>query len=263
MSNIDLNRIRNKLEILKNPKLRTTKFEKKTWSPSKDSTKVVRFIQDPHQSDEFQELHFHYGLGYGFLCPRLTNGGSCPVCSFAFDLRKSKDPKDVQAAKTLMPKQRFYGLIIDREDPSASPKWWGFGKEIYGQLLEALLNEEYRNFMDPYEGLDAEVKVVAKAGGKSEYSAPSLTFKRKESKLASDQQSVEKILQSVTPLSEVFKPLTEVEIQERLASWMKLDEKDGEEIVKKGAQSSSSAESSSEVNYKDLDEAFEQALNDD
>jgi hypothetical protein len=30
---VDLQKLRNKLEVLKNPKLKTSKFEKKTWSP--------------------------------------------------------------------------------------------------------------------------------------------------------------------------------------------------------------------------------------
>lgn len=31
---VDLQKLRNKLEVLKNPKLKTSKFEKKTWSPT-------------------------------------------------------------------------------------------------------------------------------------------------------------------------------------------------------------------------------------
>jgi hypothetical protein len=79
--------------------------------------------------------------------------------------------------KKLMPKQRFYGLVLDREDTTNTPKWWGFGKEIYQQLVEALLSDDWNIFMDTNEGHDAEVSVVVKAGAKDSYSAPKLVFK--------------------------------------------------------------------------------------
>jgi hypothetical protein len=263
---MSLEKIKQKLEQLKNPTFKTSKFDKKTWSPEKDKSKTVRFIKDPNQEDEFHELHFHYNMGKngGILCPRMNSGQECPICQFAFELRKSGDPGDIAVFKTLMPKQRFYGLVVDREDPKLAPKWWGFGKEIYTQLLEALLNPEYGSFMDPYEGLDADVTVIQKTGGKTEYSAPKLVFRRKESKLANSTEKEQEIYTAITPLAEVFKPLSKQEIEEKLQTWLKMSSTDGAEVVK-GAetQSETSQGEAPSGNFKDLDDAFEQALKDE
>lgn len=261
---LDLQKLRNKLEMLKNPKLRTSKFEKKTWSPEKDKAKVVRMIQDPSQEDPFHELYFHYNMGKvgSILCPRMNSGADCPICSFAFDLRKSGDKNDIAQFKQLMPKQRFYGLVVDREDSTLTPKWWGFGKEIYQQLLEALLSEDWNIFMHPSEGHDAEVTIVQKAGGKTEYSAPKLVFKKKQTKLADDEQKIQAIMNAITPLTEVFKPLTNSEIEEKLNNWLDLKDTDGQEVVRSAEGTSSETEAESGT-FKNLDEAFEAALKDE
>lgn len=74
MNNDQVAKLRRKLEELKNPKLKTSKFDKKTWSPDKDSTKQVRFLQEPGSADQFHELHFHWNIAKsGILCPRMNS----------------------------------------------------------------------------------------------------------------------------------------------------------------------------------------------
>jgi len=257
----DLKKISEKLEILKNPMLKNKKFDRKTWAPDKDKKKIVRFVEVPNQEDPFVELSFHYGLGYSFLCPRQNSGHDCPVCSFGFELRKSKNPTEAAMYKKFMPKQRFYGVIVDREDSQLKPRWWGFGKEIYGQLLEALGSEDYGTFMDPYQGFDAEVSVVVKSGASAEYNAPKLTFKRKESKLTDDPKKLEEILSTIEPLSEIYKPLTASEIQQRLSDFLNMSDKDGEEVKKTSAGTEVASDSDTDQkDYKNIDDAFEAAL---
>lgn len=264
---LSLEKIKQKLEQLKNPTFKTSKFDKKTWSPEKDKAKTIRFIKDPSQEDVFHELHFHYNMGKSgsILCPRMNSGQPCPICEFAFNLRKSGDPGDVAVFKTLMPKQRFYGVVVDREDPKLQPKWWGFGKEIYQQLLEGLLSEDYGNFMDPKAGKDAVVTVVSKSSGKNEYSAPKLVFRVKDTALAADETKEQEIYNAIVPLSEVFKPLTNSEITEKLTAWLEFTNKDGDEVVKTSSSSESATQLTepSSGNFKDLDEAFEAALKDE
>jgi hypothetical protein len=264
---VELQKIREKLEQLKNPKFKTGKFDKKTWSPEKDKAKTIRFVKEPGRADDdpFYELHFHYNMGKSgsILCPRMNSNQPCPICEFAFNLRKSGDAGDLAVFKSLMPKQRFYGLVVDREDPKLQPKWWGFGKEIYMQLLESLLNEDYSNFMDTAAGKDAIVTVVTKAGGKTEYSAPKLVFRPKDTPLATAEKQQE-IYNAITPLSEVFKPLTESEITAKLTAWLEFKASDGEELVKSNSGTTESAEEPTNGgNFKDLDDAFEAALKDE
>jgi hypothetical protein len=119
--------------------------------------------------------------------------------------------------------------------------------------------------MDPYEGLDADVTIVVKSGGKTEYSAPKLVFKRKESKLVASSEKEQEIYNAITPLSEVFKPLTESEITAKLTAWLEFTAKDGEEVVKTAASSAAATETQGDAdgNIKNLDDAFEAALRDE
>jgi len=285
---LDLNKLRQKLEQLKNPKLKTSKFDKKTWSPDKTRSKVVRFFQDPTSSDPFHELYFHYNIIKApILCPRTNNDKQCPICSFAFDLKNKSDaehkPFDKETFKKLMPKQRFFGLVLDREDETLTPKWWGFGTEIYQFLIEALCSDDWGVILNEADGHDAEVSVITKTGAKFEYNAPKLVFKKKQTKLLEDSSRLKQMYESITPLSEVFKPLTNVEIQAALGEWLNLTESDGAELTKggngtqpeegistdsDGAELTKSGKTShvstdSDVTYKDLDAAFQKALSDD
>jgi hypothetical protein len=262
---LDLQRLRTKLDTLKNPRKRTTKFEKKTWPPEQQKAgdvRTVRMVQYPFGQDPFVELFFHYdiGRGPGILCPRLNSGKTCPICEFAFSLRGSGEEADRQTARKLFPKQRIYALVVDRSDDTPVIKYWGFGKEMYQYLIEKLLSEDYGTFLDPAHGLDAEVKFDKR--GDSNYVFPTVTFKRKESRLAESKQEVEELLKTIVPIEEVFRPLTTAEINERLSGWLNLNENDGDETVR-GASSSSEEDDKEEVSgpsVKDLDAAFEEAL---
>lgn len=260
---VDLKKLREKLEELKNPRKGGTKFNRKVWplETAKDGDeKTIRMIQYPFTEDPIVELWFHYSIGKGphIVCPRMTAGKSCPCCEFAFELNKSGD-KDT--AKKLWSKQRMYLPIVDRGEETASIKYWGFGKDIYQKLIESLLSEDYGTFLDPVNGLDAVVKWAKK--GDSGYIVPSFTFKRKESRLAATDQQIQDLLKTIQPIEEIFKPITASEISERLASWLNMGENDGGEVSKgpaKTADEDSGEDSGSSV--KDLEASFNEALKD-
>ena len=258
---LDIERLKAKLDLLKNPKKggSNNKGDKKTWSPDTKKTNTIRLVQYPYGDDPFVELHFHYNIGKsGILCLNKTYGNRCPICEFGYELYKSGDK---ETSKKMFAKQRVYAAMVDRSEPNPTPRLWGFGKEIYQQLIESLLSEDYGTFLDPVNGLDAELK-CEKADG-AEWAKPKLTFKRKESRLAATDKQVQEIRNSVPNIDDVFKPLTEKEIEARLAAWLQMTDKDGSETVKGPEAQSVASESdpeSSNDNIKDLDEAFEQAI---
>jgi hypothetical protein len=259
---LDLQRLREKLDNIKNPKKK--KFEKKTWPPEQPKPgyqRTIRLIQYPHGNDPFVELFFHYGIGQGqsILCPRLNSGKTCSICEFAFSL---KNDGDTESAKKFYPSQRIYAPMIDRGDEKPVVKYWGFGKGIYQQLIEALLSEDYGTFLDPMSGIDADVKWEKK--GNSNFLSPTLTFKRKESKLLANEQQIQELLKTIEPIEQVFKPMTPSEINERLNAFVNMDENDGGETVKGAASSDDeSEETNATPSVKDLDAAFEEALRDE
>jgi hypothetical protein len=267
-TSIDLERVKNKLAAMK-------KFSEggagvsRLWKPAKDKPNVVRILNYPHGQDPFVELWFHYNIGEGqsILCPKLNSSRSCPICDFANELKQSGSKEDAEMAKTLWPKQRIYAVVVDRADPTMTPKFWGFGKTVYNNLLSKLLSEDYGSYMDPVSGLDLEVKVENVAG--KQFPDTKLEFRRRESKLADDKKTKE-VLANIIPIDQVFKPATLGDIKERLNKWISAGE---EEVTSESAPSSNDREvyrgkSKSndllgESNVEDLDGAFAEALGSD
>lgn len=264
---LDLERVKSKLEALKNANKRGGPREKRTWKPSKDKTSTIRLVTYPFGPDPFMELWFHYGIGgekeAGILCPKLNSGRSCPICELAQTLKESGNKADMDSARSLYAKQRVYAVVIDRADPTMTPKYWGFGKQVYETLLSYLMSEDYGSYMDPVNGLDLEIKYENKAG--KAWPDTVLTFKRKESRLAENDKKTQEILNNVVAIDEVFKPITVAEIKEKLNKWLSgnseedtSSESGSKEVVKGGGTTNNSKLGNEHV--EDLEGAFDEAL---
>jgi hypothetical protein len=261
-TSIDLERVKNKLAAMK-------KFgegassQSRLWKPAKDKVSTVRVLNYPFGADPFVELWFHYGIGEGqsIMCPKLNSSRSCPICDFAQTLKQSGSKEDSEMAKTLWPKQRIYAVVVDRADPTMTPKFWGFGKTVYNTLLSKLLSEDYQSYMDPVNGLDLEVTVENAAG--KQYPDTKLEFKRRESKLAADDKKTKEVLANIITIDQVFKPATLIDIKDRLNKWVSSGEEQSEPAsvdreVYRGKAGSN--ELLGESNVEDLEGAFEEAL---
>ncbi len=211
---MDLEKLRRKLDQLKNPGKK--RFTSDLWKPKpKGEISKIRFIKYPYSDDPFIEKWFHYRIGEGrsILCPRRNFGKICPICDLANKLNETGDPQDKELARDFWPKQRVYGVVVDREDPELTPKFYGFGKTVYTVLIEHLLDEEYSDYMDPINGIDATIKSEVK-GGKA-YPETSLTFSRKSSPLA-EEDKIQEIMKNSKTIDEIFQPMPLSEIQKRL-----------------------------------------------
>lgn len=265
MKELDLGRLREKLEQLKNPGAGRNK--RPLWKPSEDHESTIRVIQYPHGDDPFVELWFHYRVGSGensnFLCPRGSFGKDCPACELARKLWNSDEATDKDLARQLFAKQRIYAAIIDRADETPKPLLWGFGKRVYETVLGYFENEDYVNFLDLYEGLDLVVKYEKKPDQK--FPTTTLTPRRKESRLAKTDKEIREIIDKIPNIEEVYQPITKSQILGQLNSWMDPDGSNPEGAsseTKKGG-TSSSEEAEKEVGGQtvdDVDAAFEEAL---
>lgn len=256
-----------------------TQFQSNTWKlkpiekgQTEGPESNIRLINYPFtpEEDPFPELAFHYnvGSGPGILCPKFNAGKSCPICEFAAELRAGSD-KDKELAKTLNPSNRYYAVVVDRDDEEAVPKFWGFGVTVYRELLGKLVNPEYSHFLNTESGIDLTVKFVKDA--KRKWPNTDISFSRRDTPLAKDEASVQEILKSIKPIDEVFKPITTAEIKKRLNDWLSFgedeaEEESGETVVGSngnGATNTVRARPDSEPEAHEVDDveaAFEEAL---
>jgi len=220
--------IRERLANLKNPRRQNSGNQNENiWRPT-ESDANIRLLQYPFAEDPFVELWFHYGVGKGrnILCPRKMNGKNCPICEFTFELWKTEDEQNKKTARTIGAKQRFYAVVVDRDDSSPVPKYWGFGKTVYGTLLNQLLHPDFSEYLDTTNGRDFIVTTEEKTfeGTGRKYLEATPTPRGVVSKLAETEEEVQKIIGSVKPIDEIFQTMAVSEISERLEEYIKLKE---------------------------------------
>lgn len=222
---IDREALKAKIKRMKDPNNRFGPSD--MWRPEEEGkTYTVRFIDNPFtDTDPFVELWFHYRIGKGrhILCPRKNWGKTCPICEWAKAIIDN-NPEDKELAKDLWPKQRFHAVVVDRADPDLVPKYYGFGKTNYFELIDKLHQEDYKDYMDVKGGLDvtvkAEKKVNPETGKKAKYPTTTYNWRRQDSPLADSDDKIREILGNIKRLDEIFKPMTIAEIKDRLNEWM-------------------------------------------
>jgi hypothetical protein len=175
---IDLKKMKAKLNALNNKGGNKTNF----WSPKEGQTYSLRIVPTP-DGDPFKESWFHYELGTtgGFLCPKKNYGDSCPACDFASKLYKEKNEESAKMAKKLLPRQRFFSPVLVRGEEKEGLKIWGYGKLVYQDLINLVLNPDYGDITDPEAGTDLTIS-ASKAPGQS-FPTTKVTPARKTSKL--------------------------------------------------------------------------------
>ena len=174
---IDLDKMRAKLTKLQNKGNNSSTF----WRPS-DGEQTIRIVPTA-DGDPFKEYWFHYNLGQnaGFLSPKRNYGENDPLNDFIQKLYNENTEESIKMAKSLSARQRFFAPVIVRGEEDKGVRVWGFGKQVYEQLLNLVLNPEYGDITDVTEGTDINLKYGKPAG--ASFPVPTLTPSRKTSKI--------------------------------------------------------------------------------
>jgi hypothetical protein len=153
---LDLAKIKNRLTSL------TSKNAARNvlWKPKgKHIIRIVPYKYNPE--NPFVELYFHYGLNNKtFLSPH-TFGRPDPIVELVNQLKKSGDKDKFQQARKLEPKMRIYVPILVRGEEDQGVKFWGFGKQVYEELLSIIADPDYGDITDPANGRDVSVEFKA------------------------------------------------------------------------------------------------------
>lgn len=184
---IDLNKLKSRLETLKT----TNKKNVALWKPE-TGKQIIRIVPNKHSPENpFVELLFHYGINNKtFLSPK-THGNPDPIVEFSEKLKKSGDKEDYKLAKKLEPKLRTHVPILVRGKESEGIKFWGFGKQVYQELLSIMSDPDYGDITDPLKGRDLTVEFSAAEG--ANYPVTTVRPKPNTSKVTDDKEIVKKI----------------------------------------------------------------------
>ena len=157
---------------------KASEFAKLLWKP-KEGTQVVRIVPYKFNPENpFIELKFYYKLaGNNYLAP-CTFGKPDPILETIEALRASGSNEEKEIAAKLAPVTRTYAPIIVRGEEDQGVRFWGFGVQVYKQLLKLMTNAKYGDITSWTDGRDIEVEFhkESKKKGKDGKSFPETTI---------------------------------------------------------------------------------------
>lgn len=157
---------------------KASEFAKLLWKP-KEGTQTVRIVPYKFNPENpFIELKFYYKLGGNNYLAPCTFGKPDPILETIEALRASGSNEEKEIASKLAPATRTYAPIIVRGEEDQGVRFWGFGVQVYKQLLKLMTNAKYGDITSWTEGRDIEVEFhkESKKKGKDGKSFPETTI---------------------------------------------------------------------------------------
>jgi len=184
---LNMDRVRNKLasfdKTKKGGKKESTEQQAKIkqfiWKPE-PGKQVIRIVPHQYSPDfPFIELKWHYdfnGDKRSYLSPASQNKPD-PIVELANRLEKVKETW--LKGRKMQPKLRTYVPIIVRGKEEEGVKFWGFGVQVYEQLIATLDEPEYGDITDLVNGYDITVDFTTAEAAKKDFPETKILIKPK------------------------------------------------------------------------------------
>jgi hypothetical protein len=220
---LDINVIKSRLLSLNNTNQKSNLLWKPT--PGKQEVRIVpyKFCQN----NPFIELKFHYNLnGKTYLSPD-SFGRPDPIVEFSNKLKKSGDKEEWKLGRKMEPKMRTFAPVLVRGQEHEGVKFWGFGKQVYQELLSIMYDTDYGDITDLATGRDIVVEFkTAEETGKQ---FPETTIRVKpNTKPAVDPNDKELLgrIANQTKLLDLFPEYSYEELKTIMDAWLHPEEND-------------------------------------
>jgi hypothetical protein len=212
---LDISKLKSRLSSLTNQGNKTNLI----WKP-KPGKQVVRIVPYKYQTDNpFIELKFHYNINNKtYLSPDSFNRPD-PIVEFAEKLKQTGDKEDWVMGRKLEPKMRVYAPVIIRGQENEGVKFWGFGKQVYEELLAFFVDPDYGDLSDPKSGRDIVVTVKSPEEAGKTYAETTIRVKPKETPITESQDVLEKI-KTQPQITELFPEPSYDDLKIQLQTWM-------------------------------------------
>jgi hypothetical protein len=226
---MDINSIRAKLSALQTQNSRPSGEARKNvfWKPAVGK-QTIRIVPSAYnKSNPFSELYFHYGIDKNPIISPTNWGEKDPIVEFAKQLRTSKDKESWRLARKLDPKMRVFVPIIVRGEESEGVKLWGFGKEIYMELLSMVEDEDIGDYTDIVSGRDLNLTTVGADTTGTGFNKTTVRARTKESPLTEDQALLQIVLNDQPDPLKVFSRMSFDDMKSVLQKWLAPEDEEG------------------------------------
>jgi hypothetical protein len=226
---MDINSIRAKLNALQTQQSRPSGEARKNvfWKPAVGK-QTIRIVPSAYnKSNPFSELYFHYGIDKNPIISPTNWGEKDPIVEFAKQLRTSKDKESWRLARKLDPKMRVFVPVIVRGEEAEGVKLWGFGKEIYMELLSMVEDEDIGDYTDIVSGRDLNLTTVGAETTGTGFNKTTVRARTKESTLTDDDTLLQTVLKDQPDPLKVFSRMSFDDMKSVLQKWLAPDEEEG------------------------------------
>ena len=253
---LDLNAIKAKLNQLN----KTDEKRNNLWKPEpgKQRIRIVPYVH--RKENPFLEMYFHYDIAKRSMLSPITFGNADPVVEFAEKLKKTGDKDEWIMGRKIEPKMRTYVPVIVRGKESEGPKFWGFGKTIYAELLSIISDPDYGDITDLMNGRDIDVEFTPAEGGG--YPKTSIRVKPNTSP-ATEDKAVAKAIMNQAKITDIFPEPTYEELENALKEWMNPEGADSDvTTTEKSATTTADSKTEPAADKKaDVSAAFDDLFN--
>jgi hypothetical protein len=210
---MDINSIKAKLSALQTQQSRPSGEARKNvfWKPAVGK-QTIRIVPSAYnKSNPFSELYFHYGIDKNpIISPTNWN-----------------DKESWRLARKLDPKMRVFVPIIVRGEEADGVKLWGFGKEIYMELLSMVEDEDIGDYTDIISGRDLNLTTVGADTTGTGFNKTTVRARTKESTLTDDDTLLQTILKDQPEPLKMFSRMSFEDMKSVLQKWLAPDEEEG------------------------------------
>ena len=250
---IDLDAIRNRLNTLQTKVTKTDNLWKP--QPGKQQIRILPYVHNT--SNPFIELYFHFGFGGKNIISPSSHGEADPLLEFAEKLKATGNREDYQLSRKLTPKMRTYVPVLVRGEESEGVKFWGFGKNVYQELLGFFADPDYGDLTDPVNGRDVTVEFKTAAELGKSYPETYIRVKPNTSAISEDSNVLASVKEQIE-LPNMFKKVSYEEMENMLKQWLETGEVSDSNEQPKAETTQTTQATSAASNVKD---AFDDLFN--
>ena len=249
---IDLEAIKRKLNQLQTTGARRDNL----WKPE-PGKQVVRIVPYQHdRNNPFQELYFHYDLGKKNYLSPITHGKADPVVEFCEKLKNSGNSDEWKLGKKMEPKMRTYVPVLIRGKESEGVKLWGFGKQVYTELLGVIADPDYGDITDPVSGRDIAVEFKTAEETGASFPSTSIRVKPNQTPITEDASLLESLTENQKNITEIYQEQSYEELTTALNEYLNGGSSEEESEEEKKVDTPSTNYSS-----KETSDAFDDLFN--
>ena len=252
---INIDAIKNKLQALQT---KTSKQEN-LWKPAPGvhQIRIVPYIHN--RENPFLELYFHYNFSGKTILSPISFGKPDPIVVFAEKLKSTGNKDDWKMGRSLEPKMRCYVPILIRGKESEGIKFWGFGKNVYQEILGFITDADYGDITDPMNGRDIAVEFKSKEQTGKDFPETAIRVKPNVT-VMTDNKEILEMIKNQPKITELFKEYTYDEIEVILQNWLTPTDDKGTEsgnTEKADKQTTMKSETTSANKVEDVASAFD------